>query len=149
MLYASCSVNNQPRIPRRAARRAAAAVEFALFSPFLMALVIGMIEIARGLMVKEILSDAAQKACRTAALPGKTSANAQSEVDNIMSDNHVTGYTVTILVNGAAADLSTANRFDQISIKVAVPVSQVFWMTTFFFTSQMVESETVVMMRQG
>jgi Flp pilus assembly protein TadG len=134
---------------RLGCRRGASAVEFALIAPFLAALVLGMIEIGRGLMVKETLSDAAQKACRTAALPGKTSANVQSEVDNIMSDNNVSGYTVTILVNGTAGDVANANRFDQISVKVDVPVSQVAWMTTFFLTAQMLESETVVMMRQG
>jgi Flp pilus assembly protein TadG len=134
---------------RRQDRRGVSAVEFACVAPFLATLVLGMMEIGRGLMVKEILSDAAQKGCRTAALPGKSNTDVQNDVANIMSDNKVTGFTVTILVNGAAADVSTANRFDQISVKVGVPVSQVFWTTTFFLTTQMVESETVVMMRQG
>jgi Flp pilus assembly protein TadG len=130
-------------------RRGACAVEFAILAPFLGILVLGMLELGRGLMVKEMLSDASQKACRTAALPGKSNTDVQSEVDNIMLDNGVTGYSTTILVNGAVADVSTANRFDQVSVKVSVPVSQVFWTTTFFLTSKMVESETVVMMRQG
>jgi Flp pilus assembly protein TadG len=124
-------------------------VEFALLAPFLGILVLGMLEIGRGLMVKEMLSDASQKACRTAALPGKANADVQAEVDNIMSDNGVTGYSTTILVNGNAADVSTANRFDQISVQVSVPVSSVFWTTTFFLTNQMIESESVIMMRQG
>jgi Flp pilus assembly protein TadG len=140
-----------PLAPRRSssARSGASAVEFALLLPFLGILVIGMLEIGRGLMVKEMLSDAAQKGCRTAALPGKSNSDVQADVANIMSDNGVTGYTTTILVNGVAADVATANCFDQISVKVAVPISSVYWTTTFFLTSQMLESETVVMMRQG
>jgi Flp pilus assembly protein TadG len=134
---------------RRGTRSGVSAVEFACVAPFLAILLLGMLEIGRGLMVKEILSDAAQKGCRTAQLPGKTNTDVQNDVANIMSDNNVTGFTVTILVNGSVADVGNSNRFDQISVKVAVPVSQVFWMTTFFLNAQMVESETVVMMRQG
>jgi Flp pilus assembly protein TadG len=134
----------------KGARRGAAAVEFALVAPFLVTLVLGMMELGRAIMVKEMLSNAAQKACRTAAQPGKASSDATSEVANIMSDNNVTGYSTTILVNGVAADISTAKQFDQISIKVSVPVSQVAWTTTFFYlTGATMESETVVMMRQG
>src|SRR6185437_9411801 len=73
--------------PSGRVRRAVAAVEFAVVSPLLATLLLGMLEIGRGLMVKEALSDAAQKACRTAALPGKANSDVQSEVDNIMSDN--------------------------------------------------------------
>jgi Flp pilus assembly protein TadG len=130
-------------------RRAASAVEFALVLPFLGILVLGMFEIARALMVKEALSDAAQRACRTASLPGQSNTAVQADVDNIMSDNKITGYTTTIQVNGTTADVSTAQRNDQVSVKVGVPVTQVFWTTTFFVTSQMVESEAVVMLRQG
>jgi Flp pilus assembly protein TadG len=133
----------------RGARRGVSAVEFALVAPILATLMLGMLEIGRGLMVKEILSDAAQKACRTAALAGKANSDVTAEVDNIMQDNSVTGYSSTIQVNGVTADVSTAVRFDRVSVKVSVPVSQVFWTTTFFLTNQMVESETVVMMRQG
>lgn len=140
---------SSPGRPSRALRRGVAALEFAVIAPFLAALTVGMIEIGRGLIVKEALSGASQKACRTGVLPGKSNSDVQSEVDNIMSDLGVTGYNTTILVNGTAVDVSTATRFDQISVKVAVPVSQVFWMTTFFLTQQSLESETVVMMRQG
>jgi Flp pilus assembly protein TadG len=133
----------------RRSRPGVSAVEFAVLAPFIATLVLGMLEIGRGLMVKETLSDATQKACRTAALPGKANSDVTKEVDDIMKDNSVTGYTTTILVNGVVADVSTATRYDQVSVKVAVPASQVFWTTTFYLTATMVESETVVMMRQG
>jgi Flp pilus assembly protein TadG len=133
----------------RRPRRGVSAVECAILAPFLATLVLGMLEIGRGLMVKEVLSDAAQKACRTAALPGKANSDVISEISNIMSDNSVTGYSYTILVNGSSTDVVNASRYDKISVKVSVPVSSVFWTTTFFLTATEVESETVVMMRQG
>jgi Flp pilus assembly protein TadG len=124
-------------------------VELAFLAPLLGTLILGMFELGRGLMVKEFLSDAAQKACRTAALPGKSNSDVSAEIDNIMSDNSVTGYSYTIQVNGATADVNTAKQYDQVSVKVSVPVSQVFWTTSFFLPASSVESETVIMMRQG
>ena len=141
---------SRPESPRHAqSRRAAVVVEFALVLPFLMILVLGMFEISRGIIVKEFLSDASQKGCRTGALPGKTNTDIQNDVADIMTDSNVTGYTVVILVNGVAGDVTNAQRFDQVSVKVSVPTSQVFWITTFILTASTVESETVVMMRQG
>jgi Flp pilus assembly protein TadG len=133
----------------QAARRALAAVELAVVLPFITILVLGMVEIGRGLMVKESLSDAAQKACRTAAQPGKSTAQAQAEVDNIMQDLGITGYSTAILVNGNNTDIQNAVHNDQISIKVSVPVSQVYWTTAIFLPAQDIESETVIMLRQG
>lgn len=142
-------LNRRPTRGPARTRQAAAVVEFALLMPFFMALVVGTFEMARGFMIKECLSDAAQKGCRKGALPGKASSDIQSEVDDIMADHGITGYTITILVNGVAADASTATRFDQVGVKVSVPTSQVFWISTYFLSASSVESETVVMMRQG
>jgi Flp pilus assembly protein TadG len=136
-------------VARRPHRSAAATVELALVMPFLAALVLGMMEIGHGMMVKESLSDAAQKACRTGAQPGKTTAQAQAEVDNIMRDLGVNWYFTTILLNGTNADIQNAKHNDQISVQVSVPVSQVFWTTTYFLPAQDIESEVVVMLRQG
>jgi Flp pilus assembly protein TadG len=128
-----------------------AVVEFALLAPLLVSLVLGMFELARGLMVKEMLSDAAQKGCRTGVLPGKTNSDITSDVNNILADNGIasTDVTTTIQVNGRTADLSTANPNDKISVKVAIPVAKVYWVGTVFLSAQSVESETVVMLRQG
>ena len=55
----------------------------------------------------------------------------------------------TYEVNGQAVDVSTAQQGDQVSIKVAVPFNKVNWTPLFFFTNASLESETLVMMRQG
>jgi Flp pilus assembly protein TadG len=149
LVFPSLATVHRPRRLSYRSRSGASAVELAILLPFLGILVVGMLEIGRALVVKEVLSDAAQKGCRTAALPGKSNADVQADVDDIMTDNGVTGYSTTILVNGVAGDVATANRFDRVSVTVVVPVSNVAWTTTFFLTSQMLESETVVMMRQG
>jgi Flp pilus assembly protein TadG len=142
------SVTTTCRRPSRR-RLAGAAVEFALVLPFLATILLGMFEISRAILIKELLSDAVQSACRRASLPGKTNADVTAQVDTIMSANNIQGYSTTILVNGTAMDVSYAQRYDTVSVKVSVPVPQVFWATTFFITNKMIESETVAMMRQG
>jgi Flp pilus assembly protein TadG len=136
---------------RRGPRRAAAAVEFALFAPLLAMLVLGMLEIGRALIVKEMLTDAVRKAGRTAILPTKDNAAITAEVNNILADNRIAapGATVTILVNGQAADARTAARGDRISVRVSVPASQVLWLSPHFLGSGAIESETIIMMRQA
>jgi len=140
---------------RRAAsgrvRRAIAAVEFAVLAPFLFTLATGAFEVGRGIMVRQILTDAARKACRNGALPGQASSDITSDVNDILSDNSVptSSATITILVNGQSVDASTAQQGDQVSVKVAVPFNKVSWTPLFFFTNASVESETLVMMRQG
>jgi Flp pilus assembly protein TadG len=132
-------------------RRAAAAVEFALFAPLLGILVVGMLELGRGIIVKEILTDAVRKAGRTAILPNQDNAAIIAEANNIFSDNQINapGATVTILVNGQAVDAKTAVRGDQISVKVSVPAAQVLWLAPFFLQNGSIESETIIMMRQA
>jgi Flp pilus assembly protein TadG len=133
--------------PRR--RPAAAAVELAVLLPFLVTAILGIFEIGRALLVLEALSNAAQIACRTASLPAKANSDVNQDVEDSLAASGISGHSATILVNGVAADVSTAKRNDQISVKVSVPVSKVYWLTTYFVKKDYVESETVVMLRQG
>jgi Flp pilus assembly protein TadG len=137
-------------VPSRS-RRAIAAVEFAVLAPFLFVLAMGAFEVGRAIMVRQTLTDAARKACRTGALPGHANTDITSDINDILSDNNIptSAATITILVNGQSADAATAQQGDQVSVKVSVPFSKVTWTPLFFFTNASVESEALVMMRQG
>ncbi len=141
------------RRPARARRRSGTAVvEFALAIPVLAFLTIGMFELSRGIQVKQILSDAARKACRTGIKPAKANSDIKSEITDILTDNGIdaTKATVTIAVNGSTStDASSAGQNDKISVKVSIPVSQIYWAGTIFLSAATVESETIVMMRQA
>jgi Flp pilus assembly protein TadG len=136
--------------PSALGRRAAAAVEFAIVLPFLAVLVTGSFELARGIMVRQILTDAARKACRNGTLPNRANSDMTQDVNDVLTDNSVptSAATITILVNGQAVDAITALQGDSISVKVAVPFNKVTWTPLFFFSNSSVESETLVMMRQ-
>lgn len=135
--------------PARRTRSATAAVEFALVLPFLAVLVLGMIEISRILLVKETLSNAAQQACRTATKPGASNSQVTQEVADVLRDAGFTSYTVTIQVNDVTQDVSSAARRDKVSVRVSIPSATALLLSATFYKGATIESETVVMMRQG
>lgn len=131
-------------------RSAAAAVEFAVVATILAVITIGLMEMARGMMIKETLSNAARRGCRTAILPTGTNAGVNTDVTKVLTDHNLKydDATVQVLVNDKVADASTALQYDKIAVKVSIPVAKVTWITPFFFSASSIESETVVMMRQ-
>jgi Flp pilus assembly protein TadG len=141
----------RPRTRRRAAaeRPGLAVVEFALIAPIFIFLTIAMVEFARGYHVREVLSDAARKACRGAVLPTGANSTITSDINSILTSNNIStsNVTITVQVNGTTADATTAKQNDKVSVKVAVPVSSVAWITPLFLPGQKLVSETVTMMR--
>ncbi|MFO0927332.1 MAG: TadE/TadG family type IV pilus assembly protein [Gemmataceae bacterium] len=130
-------------------RRAASVVELALLLPFLVSLLLGMFEISRGILVKEAIINAANRAARTASIPGRNNSDVTPGVAEVLSAAGITGYTVTVRVNGAVADASTAVRGDRVSVQVSVPVARVYWLSGTYLPTTQTLSETVTMMRQG
>src|SRR5436190_1486749 len=94
-----------PTSPRGGLRRGTATVEFALIAPLFVFLILGTFEVSRGIAVKQALSDASRRACRTGAQPGTTSAKIISDVNDILADNQINSAyaTITILVNDVVA----------------------------------------------
>src|SRR5947209_17029419 len=85
-----------PALPSRSCtapkkRRGAAAVEFAIIAPLLVALVLGLIEFGRVLMVEQILTNAAREGCRTAVLEGSTSSDVNTTVSNYLTGSGISG----------------------------------------------------------
>ena len=148
-------------------RRGAAVAEFALISPLLVVILMGMIELCRGTMVKVMLSDAARKGCRTgiqrdqgnnyidAAHPGII-----KECTDIMRDNGfdaskfnpnsigTINVTVTDPNGNVLADSLDAPSGSIIQVQVSIPVSSTTWVPNLFLANGSLESETVVMMKQ-
>ncbi len=118
-------------------RRGAAAVEMAVVAPFLFAMVLGSIEFGRAMMVSNLMTSAAREGARVAVVPGGASSDVTTTVNSDLSSVGITpsNATITILVNGTAADASTANSGDNITVKVSVPYSKVTWLPSTFFLS--------------
>jgi Flp pilus assembly protein TadG len=141
-----------------------------MLAPLFWIMIVGMFEVSRALMVKEVLTDAARKSCRTAILPGAgwndvANGAAGSEIYDVMvTDNGFSwsNITKTIVVTDTSGNSTTLTTADTnnvlqnstwgstISVKVAIPASATTWGPGYIFIPATdIESESVVMMRQG
>jgi hypothetical protein len=111
----------------------------------------GMIEMSRAIQVKEFLTGTARSAGSVAIKTGNDNTAVSSNIKSSLTTYGISPSlaTTTIKVNGAVADLNTAVAGDQISITIALPAAQVNWMLPMFLSNSSVESETLIMMRQG
>jgi Flp pilus assembly protein TadG len=90
-------------------------------------LVLGLVEFGRCLMVQHLLSNAARQGCRVAVIEGKTTADVNSTVTNLLSGQGISGATTTVQVNGATADAYTAGPGDKINVSVSISSSATSW----------------------
>jgi Flp pilus assembly protein TadG len=114
-------------------RRGAHLVEFALVAPLFFLLVLTFVDISRGMMATSLLSNAARVGCRMGVLPGKANSDIQAAITQALSGQGISGTTVTVLVNGAAADASTAQTKDLITVSVTTPAADVTWLPAALF----------------
>jgi Flp pilus assembly protein TadG len=148
MLLGCTYFSSRPQQAKSPRRRGSAVVEFAVIAPFLVAVTMGMMEVTRAVQVKNYLTDAARSGCRKAIQPGSSNSVVTDNINTILTANGITSSdaTITILVAGQSVDVSTADKYDQISVRVSLPIAKVNWVTPYFFSSTAVESETLVMM---
>jgi Flp pilus assembly protein TadG len=122
---------------KRKTRRGVAAIEFAIAGPVLFLFVFAIFEFGRGFMVIDLLSDAARVGCREGAVQGKTSSTIQTDVQNRLQGEGVNNTTVTVEVNGATGDPSTAVSGSAITVIVTVPVSSITWTNANFLSGNL------------
>jgi hypothetical protein len=129
-------------------------------------LTIGMFELARGMMVKQVLCAAARKGCRTGILHQYGNTDIINDVTNVMQDNGFdttlfnppTIGSITIVVTDPSGNTiqnppSGNGALDAppgstVSVQVSIPASSVKWVTAYFLTASMIESDAMVMMKQ-
>jgi Flp pilus assembly protein TadG len=136
--------------PRATPRRGTAVVEFGILAPVLIFLIVGTLEVGRGVIATQALNDAARRGCRNAIHGTTSNATITSDVSDALKDiNNPTGSLgVNILVNGQSVDASTAVHGDKISVQATIPASSVYWTAYVFLRGVTLQSEPVVMMRQ-
>jgi Flp pilus assembly protein TadG len=130
------------------ARRAAAAVEFALVAPIMFAVVLGSIEFGRVMMSLNTLSNAARNGARVGVIPGNTNTNVQTAVNNLLDGAGIdhTKASTTVLVNGSQADVSSGTNGDSITVTVSISANNVSWLAKpWFLGSNPTLSQTAVM----
>jgi Flp pilus assembly protein TadG len=136
------------RTPRPTGRPGAAAVEFALLSPLIVALLLGVWEVGRLIQVNQILSNAAREGGRQASTGLMTNAQVQTAVLQYLQRAGLptTNATVTVTnLTNSSLDATAANQLDQFRITVTLPAADVKWVALSLVTnSSSTLSATVV-----
>jgi Flp pilus assembly protein TadG len=112
---------------RKQKRVGAAIIEAAIVTPVLFLILLGIVEVARGLMAIHLLNNAAEAGCRVGIVEGQSTASIKTAVTNALTAAGVSGDSVTVQVNDGSADASTAQAGDEITVIAQVPVKSVTW----------------------
>lgn len=104
-------------------KRAAAAVELAVVTPFLLMMLFGIIEFGWIFTVRQGLVTAAREGARTAALPGSTAEEVADRVAEFLNPLGVTGYTATY-----TSDEETSIE----TVEITVPYAEVTLLGDWF-----------------
>jgi Flp pilus assembly protein TadG len=120
-------VASGPAAARGRPRPAASTVEFAIVASVLFPMVLGIIEIGRGLMVVHVLTASACRGCRAAVIEGRTQSDADTAAQQVLDGAGIKGGTITVQVNNVAADPAAAQAGDEITVIVTVPVAKISW----------------------
>jgi Flp pilus assembly protein TadG len=107
-------------------RRGAAAVEFAIVAPLLFAIVFGLVEFGRALMVEQALVSAAREACRVAVLAGTTRQDVVDRATASLGAASISNFTITMNPDPP----SSATEGTPVTITLAVPFNNVTWLPT-------------------
>ena len=111
----------------RLRRRAVSSVEFAFVAPIFFLMLLGLIELSRGLMVKHMLLNAARQGCRVGVLEGKGNSDINAAVAAALAPIGIASDTVVVEVNDGVGDALTASADSEVTVIVSVPVSAVTW----------------------
>lgn len=111
-------------------RAGAALVEFAIVAPLMILFTMGLIDIGRMTMVKQLLVTASREGARQASLPAATSDSVQADVLQMLSNSGVTG-VVTI----SPSSVSSTAPGSTITVTIAADANSVSWMGSSMFMS--------------
>ena len=123
---------------RNQKRRGAALVEMAIVLPVFFAVVLGIVEFGRALMVGQMVNNAAREGARLAIVDGTANSDVTSRVkDFLLQSANINGNDVTVNISVTAAtgnndpgnQLLNAQTKDMCTISVAVPFTKVSYIT--------------------
>lgn len=126
-------------------RTGAAVVEFAIVAPLLFMLTLGMMEISRMVMVKQLLINASREGARLAVLPGATSAEVLELVSSELTAYSVNGVNVEILPRS----LESTTAGTPITVALDVEAASVSWIPKPLFSFNQTLSASTTMRKEN
>lgn len=117
-------------IPRRTYRRGTALVEFAVILPLLLMLLVGSIEVGRGINVKNTCAEAARAGARVFSMrTTKNEADVRAMVDQIMLESGLNDYDIAF----DPAPSSQIKQLDPVTVTVSIEAKDASWYPTPWF----------------
>lgn len=126
-------------------RTGAAVVEFAIVAPLLFMLTLGMMEVSRMVMVKQLLINASREGARLAVLPGATSAEVLELVSNELTAYSVNGVSIEV----QPTSLATAVAGTPVTVSLNVAAASVSWIPKPLFSFNQTLSASTTMRKES
>ncbi len=111
-------------------RRGTVVVELAIVAPILLVIFLGMVEVSRGIMVQQIITNAAREGAREAIMEGATISDVQTSVTEYLASSTISGATVSV-----TPDPTAAAARQQITVTVNISYANVMWVSAGYFDS--------------
>lgn len=125
-------------------RRGAALVEFAVIAPLMVLFTLGLIDLGRMTMVKQLLINASREGARAATLPGATTESIHTDILDMLESSGVTG---TVTLNPSL--LSEATPGSNITVTVQAEANSVSWLGNSLFMSGKILRASTTMRRES
>ncbi|HVA45397.1 MAG TPA: TadE/TadG family type IV pilus assembly protein [Pirellulales bacterium] len=129
---------------RRAARRGAVTVEFALVAPIFFMFVLGVVEFTRAMMVESLLTNAAHLGARAGIIDSAQTSDVTTAVTNYLSGAGISGTTISV----TPSPPSSAGYGQNVTVKVSVPYSSVSWLPAPEYLKSVNLTATSIMRRE-
>ncbi len=137
--------------PSRRRRRGASTVEFAIILPLFILLVFGMLEFGRFILLHQVVSNCAREGARHAAQDEATVGAVTATIDQYMTDNQISNYTVSVH-NPTGTSIAALNSIEMdqpVSVTVDVLYRDASWLPfTMILNANTRVSSTATMRRE-
>ncbi len=98
--------------------RAQSLAEFAIVVPMLLMLLIGMVEFARGWMVRQVITNVAREGARLAILPNSNQSQVQARIDSLLTVGGINPASASVTLNLCSGPNCTGTADE---VQIAVP----------------------------
>lgn len=127
------------------ARRGASTVEFALVAPVFFMFIVGSVELGRGMLVQNVLTNAAREAARVAVIDGTD----QSTVEQAAQDYAQAGSLTNATITTDPSNVSAAVPGQPITVNVSINFADASWIPVPQFLGDIELTGTATMRREG
>lgn len=109
-------------------RQGAALVEFALVAPLMILFSLGLIEMGRMTMVKQLLTNISREGARLATLPNATNQSVTNELEDLLEGSSIVGSQITI-----SPSITSTSAGSFVTVSISVHSENVSWLPTPLF----------------